>query len=47
MIVRALACAIALALAACGVKTALEPPPGAIVQKGEEDQSKPPHPLGQ
>jgi len=34
-------------LVACGVKTALEPPRGAIPQKGETDPSKPPKPLGQ
>ena len=38
---------LALALVACGVKTALVPPPGAIQQKGETDPSKPPHPLAQ
>ena len=43
----ALVVPLALGLAACGVKTALAPPPGAITQKGEQDPSKPPHPLGQ
>jgi hypothetical protein len=48
MIVRVLAVMLVLSIAAaCGVKTDLEPPPGAIPQKGERDASKPPDPLGQ
>ena len=47
MTVRVLALALTFALAACGVKTALDPPPGAVVQKGAQDPSKPPKPLGQ
>jgi predicted small lipoprotein YifL len=47
MIVRLLALALVLGIAACGVKTDLEPPPGAIQQKGERDASKPPDSLGQ
>ena len=43
----AVCCLLSLALVACGVKTALLPPPGAIHQKGEHDPSKPPKPLGQ
>jgi predicted small lipoprotein YifL len=47
MIVRLAALVLALAIAACGVKSDLEPPPGAIPQqKGEEDPSKPPSPIG-
>jgi hypothetical protein len=46
MIARIAAVLVALALAACGVKTDLEPPPGAIHQKGERDPSKPPNPIG-
>jgi predicted small lipoprotein YifL len=47
MIARAVLVLVALALAGCGVKTQLEPPPGAVVQKGQPDPSKPPKPLGQ
>jgi predicted small lipoprotein YifL len=47
MIVRLIAVVLFLGVAACGVKTDLEPPPGATPQKGERDDSKPPDPLGQ
>jgi predicted small lipoprotein YifL len=47
MIVRLIALILVLGLAACGVKNDLDPPPGAIPQKGERDPSKPPEPLGQ
>lgn len=47
MIARWVALTLALSLAACGVKTDLDPPAGAIQQKGERDHSKPPKPLGQ
>jgi predicted small lipoprotein YifL len=46
MIVRVVALVLVMAVAACGVKTDLDPPPGAIPQKGEQDPSKPPNPLG-
>lgn len=47
MIARCLVVILALGIAACGVKTDLDPPQGAIQQKGERDHSKPPKPLGQ
>jgi hypothetical protein len=47
MIARIAAVLVALTLFACGVKNELDPPPGAIQQKGEQDPSKPPKPLGQ
>jgi predicted small lipoprotein YifL len=47
MIARIAVVVLTLALVACGVKTDLEPPPGAIPQKGEPDASKPQKPLGQ
>ena len=43
----ALALAAAFTLAGCGVKHDLDPPHGAIHQKGERDPSKPPDPIGQ
>jgi predicted small lipoprotein YifL len=47
VVLQLVALCLALGLAACGVKTDLEPPPGAIHQKGERDPSKPPDPVGQ
>jgi predicted small lipoprotein YifL len=47
MMIRFLAVFLALGLFACGVKHDLEPPPGAVVQKGQPDPSKPPKPIGQ
>jgi hypothetical protein len=41
-----IALGLAFALAACGVKSDLRPPPGAIEQKNEQDPSKPPNPIG-
>ena len=38
---------VSLALVACGVKTDLELPNGALPQKEKTDPSKPPQPLGQ
>jgi hypothetical protein len=47
MISRAmLALALALALVACGVKTDLEPPKGAMSDDRQPDPSRPPVPLG-
>jgi len=48
MIARALlALLLSLTLFACGVKTELDPPNGAMPDKRQVDQSKPPNPLGQ
>jgi len=38
--------AVALSLAACGVKGDLEKPNGQPAPKAEKDQSKPPSPIG-
>jgi hypothetical protein len=47
MIARAMfALALALAVAACGVKTDLEPPKGAMNDERQPDPSRPPVPLG-
>ena len=37
---------IAFALASCGVKSALEPPAGQVLQPDQKDPSRPPAPLG-
>ena len=48
MTIRAtLALALALSLFACGVKTDLEPPKGAMTDERQPDPSRPPVPLGQ
>lgn len=41
-----LAIAVALSLAACGVKGDLEKPNGQPVSKTEKDSSRPPNPVG-
>ena len=38
---------VSLTLGACGVKSDLQPPNGALPQKEQTDPSKPPQPLGQ
>lgn len=48
MISRAMiACVLALSLFACGVKTDLELPKGAMADERQPDPSRPPVPLGQ
>ena len=48
MILRAiLAALVSLALLACGVKSDLDPPNGAMPDRRQVDPSKPPQPLGQ
>ena len=48
MILRAvLAVLVSLSLLACGVKSDLDPPNGAMPDKRQVDRSKPPNPLGQ
>ena len=47
MILRAfLAIAVSFALLACGVKSDVQPPAGAMPDKRQADPSKPPSPLG-
>ena len=41
------AMAVSLAVIACGVKSNLEPPAGAMTNKQERDPSRPPTPIGQ
>lgn len=43
----AVAALVALSLVACGVKSPLEPPSGAQMDKKRPDPSMPPQPLGQ